>query len=85
MIIYFTQAVQTGTVLFIKELKNRTFPGPDDLPVSRLNGNELTMEYLLEHGFTNPILVDRKDGLGLKVPPPTFTIQDVENHVGMFI
>ena len=26
--------------------------------------------------------MDRKDGLGLKVPPPSFTIQDVENHVG---
>lgn len=35
-----------------------------------------------EHGFTEPILVPKKDGLGLAVPAPTFYVSDVENYVG---
>ncbi len=47
-----------------------------------MRGYEVCIEFLDENGFDVPILVDRKDGLDLTVPPPTFTIQDVENHVG---
>ena len=54
----------------------------DEVPVKRLRGYELTKEYLEENGFDVPILVEKKDGLDLKVPPPSFSIQDVENHVG---
>nr|XP_055165583.1 lysine-specific demethylase PHF2 isoform X2 [Nyctereutes procyonoides] len=35
-----------------------------------------------EHGFAEPILVPKKDGLGLAVPAPTFYVSDVENYVG---
>ena len=48
----------------------------------RLRGYELTTEYLEEHGFNVPIIVERPAGLDLVVPPPSFSIQDVENHVG---
>ena len=47
-----------------------------------MRGYEVCVEFLDENGFDVPILVDRKDGLDLTVPPPTFTIQDVENLVG---
>jgi hypothetical protein len=50
--------------------------------VIRLNGHELTKEYIERNGFSNPILVDRKDGLDMRVPPSNFSIQDVENYVG---
>ena len=40
------------------------------------------MDYFEQNGFTHPILVEHKEGLGLKVPPPTFTIADVERCVG---
>ena len=46
------------------------------------DGHQLTQELLQDHEFCTPILVNKKDGLNLKVPPPSFSIQDVENHVG---
>lgn len=50
--------------------------------VARVPGGQLTLGYLEEHGFTEPILVPKKDGLGLAVPAPTFYVSDVENYVG---
>jgi len=54
------------------------------LPVVELRGFELTEDYLIENGFRRPIIVRCKDGLDLHVPPEDFSIQDVEDHVGMF-
>ena len=48
----------------------------------RLHGSQLTVEYLERDGFNLPILVERIDGLNVKLPPSNFSIQDVENHVG---
>lgn len=48
----------------------------------RVPGSQLTPGYMEEHGFTEPILVPKKDGLGLAVPAPTFYVSDVENYVG---
>ncbi|XP_077308225.1 lysine-specific demethylase PHF2 isoform X2 [Lithobates pipiens] len=73
--------VQNGSQVFIKELRSRTFPSAEDV-VTKLNGNQLTVEYFEETGFTEPILVPKKDGLGLSVPAPTFYVSDVENYVG---
>ncbi|XP_029403230.1 lysine-specific demethylase PHF2 [Mus pahari] len=73
--------VQNGSQLFIKELRSRTFPSAEDV-VSRVPGSQLTVGYMEEHGFTEPILVPKKDGLGLAVPAPTFYVSDVENYVG---
>lgn len=49
----------------------------------KLAGNQLTMDYLEENGFNEPILVLKKDGLGMSMPAPTFYVSDVENYVGM--
>ncbi|XP_053781286.1 lysine-specific demethylase PHF2 isoform X2 [Desmodus rotundus] len=73
--------VQNGSQLFIKELRSRTFPSAEDVVV-RVPGSQLTPGYMEEHGFTEPILVPKKDGLGLAVPAPTFYVSDVENYVG---
>lgn len=48
----------------------------------RPTGAQLTVEYLEEKTFSVPILVARKEGLGMTVPPPSFTPRDVEQHVG---
>ena len=40
------------------------------------------MEYFDLHGFDTPLIVDKKEGLGLKMPPKNFTIADVERCVG---
>ncbi|XP_019360595.1 PREDICTED: lysine-specific demethylase PHF2 isoform X3 [Gavialis gangeticus] len=73
--------VQNGSQVFIKELRSRTFPSAEDIVV-KVTGSQLTTEYLEENGFTEPILVPKKDGLGLAVPAPTFYVSDVENYVG---
>uniref|UniRef100_A0A1A8U7W7 Lysine-specific demethylase PHF2 n=1 Tax=Nothobranchius furzeri TaxID=105023 RepID=A0A1A8U7W7_NOTFU len=75
------KAVQNGSQVFIKELRSRTFPSADDIVV-KLSGSQLNMEYLEENGFNEPILVQKKDGLGVSMPAPTFYISDVENYVG---
>ena len=55
----------------------------DEIPVYCLeNGRELSTKFLEENGFDIPIVVDKKDGLGMTVPPANFSIQDVENVVG---
>ncbi|KAG9483632.1 hypothetical protein GDO78_009514 [Eleutherodactylus coqui] len=73
--------VQNGSQVFIKELRSRTFPSAEDV-VTKLNGSQLTVEYFEDTGFTEPILVPKKDGLSLSVPAPTFYVSDVENYVG---
>ncbi|ESO88867.1 hypothetical protein LOTGIDRAFT_125461 [Lottia gigantea] len=77
-----SKAVQTGTVAFIKELKNRTFSSVEEIPILKLQGSQLTKSYCEKHKFDTPILIDKKDGLGLCVPPSNFTINDVETYVG---
>ncbi|XP_074054448.1 lysine-specific demethylase PHF2 isoform X3 [Macrotis lagotis] len=73
--------VQNGSQVFIKELRSRTFPSADDVVV-KVPGSQLTVDYLEDCGFSAPILVPKKDGLGLAVPAPTFYVSDVENYVG---
>ncbi|MGH0182675.1 UNVERIFIED_CONTAM: hypothetical protein FKN15_010533 [Acipenser sinensis] len=73
--------VLNGSQVFIKELRSRTFPSSEDVVV-KLNGSQLTLDYIEEKGFTEPILVPKKDGLGMSLPAPTFYVSDVENYVG---
>lgn len=53
----------------------------DDVVV-KLSGTQLTVEYLEQDGFGEPILAQKKEGLGMSMPAPTFYISDVENYVG---
>nr|XP_034953380.1 histone lysine demethylase PHF8 isoform X2 [Zootoca vivipara] len=75
------KAVKTGSSLFIKELRSRTFPSADDV-ILKPSGTQLTVEFLEENSFSVPILVLKKDGLGMTLPPPSFTVRDVEHYVG---
>lgn len=50
--------------------------------VVKLTGSQLTMDHLEEGGFNEPIMVLKKDGLGISMPAPTFYVSDVENYVG---
>lgn len=47
-----------------------------------MNGGQLTQRYLEKHGFNLPIMVPQLDDLGLRLPPPTFSVMDVERYVG---
>ncbi|KAG8438657.1 hypothetical protein GDO86_005011 [Hymenochirus boettgeri] len=45
-------------------------------------GSQITQRYLEKHGFNFPIMVPRLEDLGLRLPPPTFSVMDVERYVG---
>ncbi|XP_049749137.1 lysine-specific demethylase 7A isoform X2 [Elephas maximus indicus] len=47
-----------------------------------MHGCQLTQRYLEKHGFHVPIMVPKLDDLGLRLPPPTFSVTDVERYVG---
>ncbi|XP_029901707.1 lysine-specific demethylase 7A [Myripristis murdjan] len=76
-----TKPVQAGTPVFIKELQNRTFASGEEI-LMRMKGEQVTPRYLERHGFSYPIAVTEMEGLGLKLPPTTFSVKDVEQYVG---
>uniref|UniRef100_A0A8C9TFW7 Lysine demethylase 7A n=1 Tax=Scleropages formosus TaxID=113540 RepID=A0A8C9TFW7_SCLFO len=76
-----TRPVQAGTSVFVRELQARSFPSADEILV-RMQGHQVTPKYLEKHSFLSPIMVPQLDGLGLKLPPPSFSIEDVEHYVG---
>lgn len=47
-----------------------------------MHGSQVTQCYLEREGFHYPIVVHDLDGLGLKLPPPSFSVSDVEHYVG---
>uniref|UniRef100_A0A8C3XK38 Lysine-specific demethylase 7A n=1 Tax=Chelydra serpentina TaxID=8475 RepID=A0A8C3XK38_CHESE len=76
-----SKPVQAGTRTFVKQLRARSFPSADDI-ILKMHGSQLTQRYLEKHGFDVPIMVSKLDGLGLRLPPPTFSVLDVERYVG---
>ncbi|KAL4656720.1 lysine-specific demethylase 7B-like isoform X1 [Arapaima gigas] len=76
-----TKPVQAGTSVFVSELQARTFPSADEILV-RMQGHHVTPRYLEKHGFQSPIMVPQLDGLGLKLPPTSFSVKNVEYYVG---
>nr|XP_023395128.1 histone lysine demethylase PHF8 isoform X3 [Loxodonta africana] len=73
--------VKTGSPSFIRELRSRTFDSSDEV-ILKPTGSQLTVEFLEENSFSVPILVLKKDGLGMTLPSPSFTVRDVEHYVG---
>ncbi|XP_014652913.1 PREDICTED: histone lysine demethylase PHF8 isoform X3 [Ceratotherium simum simum] len=73
--------VKTGSPTFIRELRSRTFDSSDEV-ILKPTGSQLTVEFLEENSFSVPILVLKKDGLGMTLPSPSFTVRDVEHYVG---
>ncbi|XP_041459906.1 histone lysine demethylase PHF8-like isoform X2 [Lytechinus variegatus] len=76
-----TKPVQIGTAVFLRQLKSRAFRRADEI-LLHPRGHELTVDFLDKNGFQFPIMIDNKEGLGLIVPPPTFTVSDVQEYVG---
>ncbi|KAJ8381761.1 hypothetical protein SKAU_G00025390 [Synaphobranchus kaupii] len=76
-----TKPVQAGTSVFVRELRARTFASADEILV-RMHGSQVTQKYLEKQGFQYPIALNKLDGLGLQLPPPTFSVKDVEQYVG---
>ncbi|XP_007950977.1 lysine-specific demethylase 7A [Orycteropus afer afer] len=76
-----SKPVQAGTRAFVTELRARVFPSADEVIV-KMHGAQLTQRYLEKHGFDVPIMVPKLEDLGLRLPPPTFSVVDVERYVG---
>ncbi|XP_054990019.1 lysine-specific demethylase 7A [Sorex araneus] len=76
-----SKPVQAGTRTFVKELRARVFPSAEEVIV-KMHGSQLTHRFLEKHGFEVPIMVPKLDDLGLRLPPPTFSVLDVERYVG---
>uniref|UniRef100_A0A8B9GZ79 PHD finger protein 8 n=1 Tax=Astyanax mexicanus TaxID=7994 RepID=A0A8B9GZ79_ASTMX len=45
-------------------------------------GAQLTVDFLEERSFSVPVLVLRRDGLGMSLPPSSFSVSDVEHYIG---
>ncbi|KAI2665330.1 Lysine-specific demethylase 7A [Labeo rohita] len=76
-----TRPVQAGTAVFVQQLQARSFASGDEVLVP-MHGSQVTQRYLEREGFNYPIAVHDLDGLGLKLPPPSFSVSDVEHYVG---
>ncbi|XP_073332672.1 lysine (K)-specific demethylase 2Aa isoform X1 [Pagrus major] len=50
--------------------------------VIRMEGKDLTYEYIQRGGLRDPIILEKPDGLGLKMPDPDFSVNDVKMFVG---
>lgn len=46
------------------------------------SGVQLTVEFLEEHSFSVPVMVLRRDGLGMTLPPSSFSVSDIEHYIG---
>ncbi|XP_014478658.1 PREDICTED: lysine-specific demethylase 7A-like isoform X2 [Dinoponera quadriceps] len=75
------KAIQTGTLVFLRELRIRRFEKSEEV-VKFLKGQQLTLQYLQTNGFENPIVINEKEGLDMTVPPSSFSVFDVENYIG---
>ncbi|XP_060908954.1 lysine (K)-specific demethylase 2Aa isoform X2 [Labrus mixtus] len=50
--------------------------------VLRMEGKDLTFEFVQRGGLRDPILFERPEGLGLKMPDSDFSVNDVKMFVG---
>ncbi|OXA52672.1 Histone lysine demethylase PHF8 [Folsomia candida] len=66
---------------FIEKLQTYKFLIPDEV-VLKVRGQALTLPWLIAKGFTRPVFVDSVEALGMKLPPDSFTVRDVERYVG---
>ena len=50
--------------------------------ITRLNGHQLTADYLAKVGFNKPILITNRDGLDLALPSRTISLAEIHELVG---
>ncbi|XP_061101236.1 lysine (K)-specific demethylase 2Aa isoform X2 [Conger conger] len=47
-----------------------------------MEGKDFTFEYIQRGGLRDPIIFEKPDGLGIKMPDPDFSVNDVKVYVG---
>lgn len=68
---------------YVKMLKRARCVMKSDTIPHRMRGEDLTIEFLSECGFREPILVDNLESLDMKMPPTTITVNRIKELVGM--
>ncbi|EDR11031.1 jumonji superfamily protein [Laccaria bicolor S238N-H82] len=55
-----------------------------DAPFKRMEGSEINLEWLEDddEAMLAPIIIERPEGLGMKMPPKDFTVDDVADLIG---
>lgn len=76
----FKNDIATHGWLKIADILARRFFICDEFP--RLTGHELTMEYLRKNGLTDPIIIEKPDGLNMVMPPPGTHVDDIARMIG---
>lgn len=67
---------------YVKMLKKANYVKSDSIP-HKMRGEDLTVAYLSENGFREPLLVDGMEALDMKMPPSTITVNRIKELVGM--
>ncbi|KAK2522799.1 hypothetical protein Q9233_010158 [Columba guinea] len=62
-----------------EKLKSKTYHGDF---VHAMDGKDFTFEYVQREALRVPLIFRNKDGLGIKMPDPDFTVRDVKLLVG---
>ena len=65
-----------------EKLKEGLYDEGKETMLEMLTGRELSVEYMQRTGFVKPIIVQRRDDLGLKVPPRDLTVEGIRSAVG---
>jgi len=73
--------VQRGFKLRDK-LKDGVYDDNRETMLEMMTGRELSLEYMQRTGFIKPIMVQRRDDLGLKVPPRDLSVEGIRSAVG---
>ncbi|XP_068181763.1 lysine-specific demethylase 2A isoform X2 [Antennarius striatus] len=50
--------------------------------IKQMEGQDFTFEYIQREGLREPIVFERRDGLGIEMPDPDFSVSDVKLFVG---
>ncbi|XP_032419252.1 lysine (K)-specific demethylase 2Aa isoform X2 [Xiphophorus hellerii] len=50
--------------------------------IVRMEGKDFTYEFVQKGGLRDPILFEKPEGLGIKMPEPDFSVNDVKTFVG---
>ena len=64
------------------KLKDTKYEETREVMLKTMTGRELKVEHFQRYGFTNPILVARRDELGLKVPHRDLSVDGIRSAVG---
>lgn len=76
-----TARLRTDSSEWLDALEKRATAGD---PYPRMQGSELTLEWLAndENAMTEPLLVEKPEGLGMQMPDPELTVADIAQIVG---